>query len=152
LSRDESWQEALTRSRAHFRRAAAEAVAGLRALLDAAALGLGPAGVADQGALAVLARGLDELSAALAPEGGDPSRAVLDTLLDAVDAEIERWEARSAGDEEARMVLRTFLSVREVLWELGVRREGDTGAPGRRAPAAHRRPEGPRVQRVEVER
>lgn len=146
---DEGWQEAVGRSRLHFQRAAGEAVAGLRALLDAAALGASGAPAERHEGLAVIARGLDELARALAPEGDDPSLVVLEALLEALDDEIARWERRSAEDPDARTVLRTFLSVREVLWELGLRR-ASSDAP-RRPPEAARAPHGRRVQRVEVE-
>ena len=57
---------------------------------------------------------------AVVGEAGDAA-AVLRALADGLDSEIERWEARSREDAEARSVLRAFLAVREVLWELGTR-------------------------------
>jgi len=70
----------------------------------------------------------------------------------ALDAEIARWEKRAAADGDARAVLRAFLGLRELLWEVGVRPRPEPAAP----PAARGRKAGPdrpqgRVQRVHVE-
>jgi hypothetical protein len=89
------------------------------------------------------------------------SAPLLSALAEALDAEIARWEARARDDAEARAVLRAFLGVRELLWELGLRRR-DSAPAGpeaeRRAPtsgAASRSPRPvrrrARVQRVPVE-
>jgi hypothetical protein len=53
---------------------------------------------------------------------------LLDSIADALDAEIVRWEQLAADDLEARSVLRAFLGLRELLWEFGVRRSGSTDA------------------------
>jgi hypothetical protein len=149
--------EALAEARAHARRAAAEAAAALRALLDAATLtARGEAAAA--GRLAPLADALDQLSAWLSPEQESDADAVLRALADGLDAEIARWEAKSREDPEARSVLRAFLAVREVLWELGSRftatsREEATEAPPDDTPErpARRRRSRRRVERVAVE-
>jgi hypothetical protein len=154
--------EALASARRHARLAAAEALAALRALLDAASLAAAGAPSEELRGLAMLARRLDELDAGLR-EGSAGADALVGALAGALDAEIARWERRSGEDPEARAVLRAFLGLRELLWELGVRAPGaaDRGseregaaeaAPGARAPrtpSAARR--GPRVQRVPVE-
>jgi hypothetical protein len=149
--------EALAEARAHARRAAAEAAAALRALLDAATLAArGEAAAA--GRLAPLAEALDQLSAWLSPEQESDADAVLRALADGLDAEIARWEAKSREDPEARSVLRAFLAVREVLWELGSRftataREETAAPPPDDAPEPppRRRRARRRVERVAVE-
>jgi hypothetical protein len=149
--------EALAEARAHARRAAAEAAAALRALLDAAALAArGEAAAA--GRLAPLAETLDQLSAWLSPEQESDADAVLRALADGLDAEIARWEAKSREDPEARSVLRAFLAVREVLWELGSRFSATTSEQRPAAPPddtpeppARRRRARRRVERVAVE-
>ena len=79
--------------------------------------------------LAPLAQLLEGLAAGLAPDAEAASAPLLDALAEALDAEIARWEARARDDAEARAVLRAFLGVRELLWELGLRRrERRTGA------------------------
>jgi hypothetical protein len=168
-------EEALERARRHGRAATAEAIAAVRALLDAASLGVSGEPSESHAGLASLARGLDELAASFASESSDRSSPMVEAILDALDSEIRRWEARSAGDMEARAVLRAFLGVREILWEFGLRRgeaggaepprqhSAETGEPTPRRGASqagksrmHADPKPPRrsrrrVQRVEVQ-
>jgi hypothetical protein len=152
--------EALAEARLHARRAAAESAAALRALLDAATLAARGA-PASAGRLAPLAEALERIAAWLHPESDQSGDAVLRALADGLDAEIARWEAKSREDPEARSVLRAFLAVREVLFEMSTRfaapREeepeaapaGDTEQrPPRRARARRARR---RVERVAVE-
>ena len=140
---EESVEDALQRALAHARGAVAEGLAAARAPLDAATIALHdqPAPIAGDTradapplglAFDSAARGLDELIAlagAGVGTGGVPD-ALLSTILDSLDDEIERWEARSQGDAEARAVLRAFLGVREILWEVGVRRRGEPTGGG----------------------
>lgn len=158
-----SVEEALTRARNHVRTAFAEALLAARCVLDAASLGA--TGVPAEGheALRRAAQWLDH--AADAASGGATAEAArwLATVTEALDAEVARWEARSRIDPDARAVLRAFLSVRELLWEFGLRRGSDAappepapGAPGRpRTPAAARRPQrrggATRLERVPVD-
>lgn len=166
-----SAEEALARARRHARLAAAEGLAALRALLDAGALAATGAASDELRVLGALARRLDETGAALRG-GGAGAEALVAALAEALEAEIARWQARSAEDPDARAVLRAFLGLRELLWELGVRpratgeapasepragaRTGGSrgeGAPRPRAPARgsdEPRP-GARVQRIPVE-
>jgi len=149
--------EALSEARAHALRALAEAVAALRALLDAASLAASRESAAAS-RLAPLADALAGLSAWLSPEGGSDADALLRAFAEGLDAEIARWEARSREEPEARAVLRAFLAVREVLWELGARfapargeaagSEPDATAPER---PPRRRRSRRRVTRVAVE-
>ena len=121
--------------------------------------------------LGALGRQLDEAEAVL--RGGHAGgEALVAALADALDAEIARWQARSTEDPDARAVLRAFLGLRELLWELGVRPRatgeaasseprgaaGSAGPPGagaarpRSAARGAREPRpGPRVQRIPVE-
>jgi hypothetical protein len=116
-----SVSEALARARWHVRAAIAEALLALRALLDALSCAThgGPAGARQ--VLTRAAASLDMLSDALASGDRIAEPALVHALADALDAEIVRWETRARDDEEARAVLRAFLGLRELLWELGVR-------------------------------
>ena len=135
---------ALARSRTHGRAALSEALACLGALLDAASLATTGVPADANGLLQSLMRSLADVAQGLAPEGaGAP---LVDAVAAALDEEIERWERRAEDDPDARAVLRAFLGVREVLWELGVRRQSGTRA---RAPVVVRPRQ--RVQRVPVQ-
>jgi hypothetical protein len=140
--------------------AVAESVAALQALLDAAALGLAGRAAERDAFLGPLSRSLTELRALLAPDASLSASSLLGALFDALDAEIARWELRSREDPDARAVLRAFLGVREILWEIGARGDepaasarGKGADAGRaREPARGAHPRGrPRVQRVPVE-
>jgi len=160
-------EEALRRASLHARTALGEGLAAARALLDAVALGLSGSAARDHAALATLGQALDDLESALrgdaeAAEQPDP---ISTTLLEALDLEIARWQERARHDREARSVLRAFIALREVLWEMGIRPaarpggpEAATGAePAPPAPQARRDarkqpPAAPgRVQRVRVQ-
>jgi hypothetical protein len=156
----ETVEEALRRARVHGRAAAAESVAALRALLDAAALALSGRAAERDAVLGPLSQSLEELRALIAPDDSQFGSSLLSALFDALDAEIARWELRSREDPNARSVLRAFLGVREILWEISARGneaaappeqgepEADQAKP-RRGPVRSRR--GTRVQRVPVE-
>ena len=94
---------------------------------------------------------LEGLSASLAP-GDDGGLAVAETLADALDAEIGRWEQRAAEDPEARAVLRAFLGLREVLWEIGIRRSGDADGAQRSQPGPEKSEPPKRAGRRRVDR
>jgi len=126
-----------------------------RALLDALSLALHGAGPDERRVLGLAARALDDAADALAGGGARPG--LLAAVAEALDAEIARWEARARQDADARAVLRAYLGLREILWELGVR---PAGASPDAAPGAGRstRGRGPtsgrgrgRIQRVPVE-
>lgn len=160
----ESAAEALARARLHARRALGEALAAVHALVDAAALGWSGRPSQAHAGLRGFADLLDEQSRHfLEGEGVVPS-AVVQAILDALDQEIARWEQRAERDAEARAVLRTFLGLREILWEFGFRRPDPSASPDRpeaksrpserrrRSPAATAAPKRPgRVQRVDVQ-
>lgn len=152
--------EALAEARLHAQRAAAESAAALRALLDAATLAARGEPAA-AGRLAPLAEALERIAAWLHPDGDQSGDAVLRALADGLDAEIARWEAKSREDPEARSVLRAFLAVREVLFEMSTRfatprkEEPEAAAPDdteERSPRPTRaRKPRRRVERVAVE-
>ena len=151
--------EALAEARRHGQQAAASFALALRALLDAATLAARGEPAAG-GRLAPLAEALERAAGWLGEGGEPPGDAVLRALADGLDAEIARWEAKSREDPEARSVLRAFLAVREVLFEMssrfGARREPESAAPDadtdERPPRASRpRRSRRRVERVAVE-
>ena len=156
----ETVEEALSRARNHARVAAAESVAALQALLDAMALGLSGRAAEGDAILGPLSSSLEELRALIAPEDSRFGASLLGALFDALDAEIARWEVRSREDPNARSVLRAFLGVREILWEISSRGQQATsssrpGGPkaGGRKPSAETGPSRrrTRVKRVPVE-
>ena len=129
-------EEALSRARKHLRSATLEGLEATSALLDAA---LRTAGIDDtdpRSFAGELRASLNDLLAAVRTDGAlrFPS-ALADPVLAALDAEIARWEARSAKDAASRPVLRAFLALRELLWELGVR--ADAAGPDNSAPEDH---------------
>ncbi len=149
-------QEAIARARTHLRNATREGLEAARALVEAA-LHAGGASEFGQGSLpAELRRALDNLFDSLGQDRlFTMPKALAEPLYRALDAEIGRWEKRSESDETARRVLRAFLALRELLWELGMQRdqdEQDAGdspwpKPKEANPPSSRR----RVQRFDIE-
>ena len=140
---------ALSRARRHARNSVSEGILAVRALLDAVALLQGVPAESNR-ALEGVAHWLERLAEGIAPDAASDA-ALTRALAEALDAEIARWERRAQEDGDARAVLRAFLGVRELLWELGVRptpaREDAKEAPAtRRRGGARKR----RVQRVPV--
>jgi len=152
--------EALERARRHGRAAAAESLAMLHALLEAASLATTGRPSEASLLLGPLAKLFEGLGDDLANGLGDQTSRTLATIATAIDDEISLWEKRARDDTEARTVLRAFLGLREVLWDFGVRHGGsastprpqwsgsDTNAPRQRKTPTQR---GPRVQRVPVQ-
>jgi hypothetical protein len=135
-------------------------VAALQSLLDALALALSGRAAERDAILGPLSSGLEELRGLIAPEDSSFGSSLLGALFDALDEEIARWEVRSREDPNARSVLRAFLGVREILWEISSRGEEPTGPakPGRtgarktrRSTGTGRSGRGNRVRRVPVE-
>jgi len=139
--------EALERARAHARAASAEAILALRALLDAASLAATGAPADAHPSLSRLTRSAESFAATLNGEGPAPA-ALVGAIAQALDAEIARWEARAHDEPDARAVLRAYLGLREMLWELGVRRAASgrpaatDGAASPKRPRAARAPHG----------
>jgi hypothetical protein len=167
----ESVEQALREALDHARNAMAEGLLAGRSLIDAACLAifgeparLTPDAARDASdarvAFAAMARGMDELAGKV--RSTDPMTAanetMMRTMLDALDAEIGRWERQSAHDADARAVLRAFLGLREILWEFGLRRAEPAAPPTSASrpepaasPAADQGGATPRVQRVKVQ-
>ncbi len=134
-----SVEEALRRSARHTRNAIAEASLATIALLDAISIPLtgrhaaeadSSDGLAGRG-LSMLSRRLDELARMVRSADTRLPDELLTAILDALGAEIARWEERSKEDPDARAVLRAFLGLREILWEFGVRgRSAGSTPPG----------------------
>ncbi len=155
-ARPASVEQALARAGEHARSALRETLATVHALLDAASLLTSGEPSEAHRLLGPIARLLQGLGAELDGDS-EEAAALLRALAEALDSEISRWEDRARDDDEARSVLRAFLGLRELLWEVGVRRDGDAGKggkPGARKPRKAGRPtkpKGPRVRRVPVE-
>ncbi|HJO24912.1 MAG: hypothetical protein QF890_14570 [Myxococcota bacterium] len=144
-------QEALERARHHARTAAAEAVTALHAVLDAAALARDGSPAEAHVLLGPAARLLIQLARDLESEANSHAESLLVAVARAVDDEVARWEQSARDDTDARAVLRAFLGLRELLWEVGVRDpSSDTGSDGTHRPGQRTR-SAPRVQRVSVE-
>lgn len=163
---DKSVRQAIERATHHAGLALAEGVATARALLDAASIGVTGESAQTHQHLSEFAKALDQISYALSGQASSLSNTALSSLLDALEAEISRWEVRSKTDDDARAVLRAFLGLREFLWELGVRPDAADGLAkpdpqrsrdrDRRERAEPNSPGGaargtPRVQRIVIE-
>lgn len=154
-------EEAMAQAAEHGRRALAESLAAARALTDAATLAMGSKPDSPPASIGLVRRTLDDLAAW--SEHGLESRELLGAVADALDAEVARWERRARRDPDARAVLRAYLGLREILWELGVRRDARSPAsrPGATARkpresrsrrfGRRREPDAPKVERVPVE-
>ena len=127
--------EALERARQHGRAAVAEALCAVHALIDAASLATTGAPAVTHRGLALVARALEDVAGAF---GEDEGASLLGAVADALDAEIGRWEQRATQHPEARAVLRAYLGLRELLWELGVRRPAAAEAETEKPSAAKR--------------
>ena len=149
-------EEALKRARSHLQQATLEGLEAARVLLQAAMRSRGLAADASADSwLGNLQLSLEDLIAGLRKNTPFMLPAALaEPLAAALETEIKRWEQRSQTDPDARLVLRTFLGLRELLWELGMRREpsstsqGSPSNPSSRGPA---RPKRDRVQRFDIE-
>ena len=149
---DSALDEALARARRHAKSAVAEALEAGRALLDAASLATSGAPADAHPIFARADRWIRLASRGWAAEGG-LSGDLAAALAEALEHEIARWEQRARIDDDARAVLRAFLGLRELLWELGVRPPRDGGEHRDLTRAAE--PEGAsrprRVERVAVQ-
>ncbi len=131
--------EALKRARAHFRSSILEGLEGTRALLQATVHASGLTDVSKDSMVGQVERQLEDLIAVLRDSAAFTiPRALAEPLQTAIDAEINRWEQRSRTDPDARLVLRAFLGMRELLWEVGMRSDGATRAGGSRTSGVSR--------------
>jgi hypothetical protein len=153
-SDSDSLEDALARARGHAQAAVAEALAAISALLDAASLASSGELARSNGILAPATRILEGLRSQLGGGQDHESLHLIQSIAEALDAEIARWEDRARDDADARAVLRAFLGLRELLWEFGVRtgEKSATRGPSRpkkaRAKSSTQRKN---VQRVTVE-
>lgn len=161
----EDLDEGPRRARDHLARAALEILEAARALLGTALHASGMHAVAPDSLAGEIDRSLDALIASM--RRGLPlevSPTLSAPLFRALEAEILRWETRSQSDPDARPVLRAFIGLREILWELGVRPPAEAGRPTppsspadrATAPCSAQPPAGARstrrVQRFDIER
>lgn len=156
----QEFDEAVGRAREHLRRATLEGLEAATALLEAASSvsGTGPA---TEGISADLLRGIERILHGLRSNGRFAfPEAVTGPLEEALAREIARWEIRSKSDQAARPVLRAFLGLRELLWELGMRTTrtassqtdstaSSTNAPSGDGPAKNSEEAPPRKRRVQ---
>lgn len=150
-----SSDEVLQRARGHLRQAAIEGLEATRALLEIAIQTSGLAQMADSSWVGNLQRTLEDQIAEFRRTGSLrlPSP-IAEPLAAAIDAEIARWEMRSRNDSDARLVLRAFLGLRELLWELGMRvapEEKEEKTPRNAVKPRPSRPPRNRVQRFKLE-
>jgi len=147
--------EALQRARTHLRNFTLEGLEAARALLEAARHASGLTAATPDSIVDQLQEQLEELIAALRNNASFVvPRALAEPLGAAIDIEIKRWEERSQTDPDARLVLRAFLGMRELLWEVSARSEGVSKSVAPRPKTAKRsgaRPDQPRVQRFKIE-
>jgi hypothetical protein len=122
----------------------AEALCAVRALIDAASLATTGAPAESHRRLALLSRALEDGAHAFGDEAG---ASLLSAVADALDAEIGRWEKRATEDPDARAVLRAYLGLRELLWELGVRRSPSAEREAKRPSAARSTPRAESLRR-----
>jgi hypothetical protein len=151
---NEAADEALRRARSHLRAATLEGLEAARALVEVAIESGGLAEASDDSLVGSLRRSLDDLIAGI--RAGTPfvmPAALAEPLAAALEAEIKRWERRSQTDPDARPVLRAFLGLRELLWEIGLGREpastAASHAPDADAPERGTR-DHDRVQRFDI--
>ena len=156
----QEFDEAVGRAREHLRRATLEGLEAATALLEAASSVSGP-GPATEGISADLLRGIERILHGLRSNGRFAfPEAVTGPLEEALAREIARWEIRSKSDQAARPVLRAFLGLRELLWELGMRTTqtassqtdstaSSTNAPSGDGPAKNSEEAPPRKRRVQ---
>jgi hypothetical protein len=157
-------KDAIERARRHLRNAVREGLEASRALVEAAMFSgdldsKSPGSRSGGGFTAEIRTALDAWISTL--DGDDPFRmpeSISGPLHRALQVEIDRWEKRSAEDDSARPVLRAFLGLRELLWELGMRETAsNTGADKKKPPETAKsestttQKTRPRVQRFDLE-
>ncbi|MBB85224.1 MAG: hypothetical protein CL931_15560 [Deltaproteobacteria bacterium] len=146
----DEFDRAIARARTHVGNAARESVAAIAAILEAGGRASGLDAEQTERLAAEVARRFEAQverlrDGAVFPDG------LARPLEEALAREIERWETRSERDPDARAVLRAFLGLRELLWELGVRGEPSAEPTASPRPPESRPGDPRRVQRFEVE-
>ncbi|MBW2500966.1 MAG: hypothetical protein JRF61_27095 [Deltaproteobacteria bacterium] len=122
------FDEAVERARRHLRAATIEGLEAARAVLEAALAAAGTQETPPGSLPGRIRQSLEELAEGL--RSGRritlPS-AFVDPLTEALEGEIARWRLRSRDDPDARLVLRAFQGLRELLEEMGIEGETDAG-------------------------
>lgn len=148
-------EEALHRARVHLQRATLEGLEAARALVQAAMATGGLSDASGNSWVGDIQRNLEELIAGLRENGSfSLPPALAKPLAEALDVEIKRWELRSSTDPDARVVLRAFLGLRELLWEFGMRHGASSTrdeTPPDSSGQEPARPKRERIQRFNVE-
>lgn len=162
-------EEALAKALQHARSAISEILQALGHLIDATALATTSQDSSAREWLDMAQRALGSLGSALDERSKSNDAQAIDAVLDALDQEIQRWQAQAETSPEARAVLRAYLGLREILWEFGFRRSPkathtkqttrDKAQTASRQRGAHSesstkssaRPKRGRVQRIPVE-
>ncbi len=145
--------QSIGRAHQHTQRALSEAVSAARALLDVASLSIGGTPAASYPPLKEIAQAFDQLAASLAGDADAAGSGPLRAVLEALEVQIATWEERSREDADARAVLRAFLGLREILWQLGLRPSPDPKARQRETRESPPRSKAgrSRVQRVDIQ-
>ena len=142
--------QAIARARVHVGNAARESIAAIGAILEAGGRASGLDPEQTERLAAEVARRFEAQVGRLR-EGALFPASLAKPLEEALAREIERWEERSKQDPDARAVLRAFLGLRELLWELGLARDPEPSDPPPERPQPDRTAKQPRVQRFSVE-
>lgn len=132
-------EEALARGLQHARNSASEALLAARALMDALSILLADQPVErhaePSSPIAQVAEAIERWARTLRGPSEAPGSPGLPEILEAVEIEIARWQARARKDADARTVLRAFLGVREILWEFGEQPAPRTRPERKKAPS-----------------
>jgi hypothetical protein len=126
-----SVEEALGRAHRHTRHSLSEGLAAAASFIEAVSIAVGGESSESHHALTRLADRIEVWRDEMTRQGGRLSLPLAEGLLNALDAEVARWEVRAREDSDARAVMRAFLGLREVLWELGVRHPPAPGSDPR---------------------
>lgn len=147
--------EALQRARQHLRNSALEGAQAISTLIEATMHASDITSVAADSMIGQIQQQLADLIAVLKGNSNfSMPRALAEPLAAALDAEIRRWEHRSQSDPDARLVLRAFLGLRELLWEMGMRdseQEAPASSPDKPSPPRNPHPTRNRVQRFKLD-
>ena len=142
--------QAIARARVHVGNAARESVAAIAAILEAGGRASGLDPEQTERLAAEVARRFEAQVGRLRDGALFPA-SLAKPMEAALAREIERWEKRSQRDPDARAVLRAFLGLRELLWELGLARAPSAHDEAPDHPPPDRTAQRPRVQRFSVE-
>jgi hypothetical protein len=147
--------QALQRARMHLRNSMLEGLEGLRALLEAVAHASGQTSASTDSLIGQIQTQIEDLISMVRDRASFVlPKIVLLPLNEAVETEIKRWQERAKHDPDARLVLRAFLGMRELIWEFSHPRGGADGPAETRTKRTPKKPAEPtrnRVQRFDIE-